>query len=160
LSNVKQISLGIRMYTDDYDEKFPIQDYTVASVSYPGGGTGTHVRWFHAVFPYVKNIQIFSCPSATDRWNGNDSDEIRYGINTFLPYYQVSLSEIDYPTETLLLADSIGGSSYRIHPTWNSSYHIDTRHNDGANCGFVDGHGKWLQCSDTTHDIDVIWDPR
>ena len=49
LSNVKQLTLGILMYADDYDEKFPVQDYTVAAVTYPGGGTGTHVRWFHAI---------------------------------------------------------------------------------------------------------------
>jgi len=160
LSNVKQLSLGILMYADDYDERIPLQSYTAgSSVTWPGGGTSTYVRWHLLIHPYIKNIQLFNCPSSLTKWDGNYTQAMNYGINTYLPYNQVSLAQIEEPAETLLLADAVGTSSYRIHPTWNSGYHIDPRHNGGANAGLCDGHAKWYQCSETRHDIDVIWNP-
>ncbi len=54
-SNVRQIGLAVRMYTQDYDEAFPIW-YAYA--------TGTpHKGVEIALFPYTKNSAIFRCPS-------------------------------------------------------------------------------------------------
>jgi prepilin-type N-terminal cleavage/methylation domain-containing protein/prepilin-type processing-associated H-X9-DG protein len=60
LSNLKQIGLGIMMYTQDYDEK-------LVSYAYPPpvqGDPGVY-GWQVALMPYVKNTQLFVCPSAT-----------------------------------------------------------------------------------------------
>lgn len=52
LSNLKQLGLGIRMYMSDYDEKSL------------GAWTPTpHITWMQALYPYVKNTQIYVCPS-------------------------------------------------------------------------------------------------
>ncbi|MCS6860439.1 MAG: DUF1559 domain-containing protein [Abditibacteriales bacterium] len=61
-SNLKQIGLAFRMYTDDYDGMF------VPSWMYPNGWANCP-RWMWAdyVQPYVKNWQILVCPSAPDR---------------------------------------------------------------------------------------------
>ena len=50
LSNIKQIGLGNLMYAQDYDERLGIYDWQAA-------------RMWVAVGPYVKNTQIFVCPS-------------------------------------------------------------------------------------------------
>jgi prepilin-type N-terminal cleavage/methylation domain-containing protein/prepilin-type processing-associated H-X9-DG protein len=52
LSNMKQLGLSLRMYCQDYDEthvmpRFRDYDYV----------------WKNAVIPYIKNKQIFACPS-------------------------------------------------------------------------------------------------
>jgi prepilin-type N-terminal cleavage/methylation domain-containing protein/prepilin-type processing-associated H-X9-DG protein len=52
-SNLKQIGLGFQMYIQDYDEK-------MFGARLPVEG------WTGAIMPYVKNQQIFGCPS----WNG------------------------------------------------------------------------------------------
>ena len=60
LSNVKQIGLGIQMYTQDYDEK-------LVSYAYPPpvtGAPGTY-GWQFALLPYTKSTQVYVCPSAT-----------------------------------------------------------------------------------------------
>lgn len=57
ISNLKQIGLGIMMYTQDYDEQLPYDDYS-------WGGTGK-LHWDEEIFPYVKNVQLFTCPSAS-----------------------------------------------------------------------------------------------
>jgi len=66
LSNVKQISLGVQMYSQDYDELLPV----------PGYNAQCRGRWQFQVFPYVKNEQIFTCPNlASAPW--------RSGLSTY-----------------------------------------------------------------------------
>lgn len=72
LSNMKQVALGLIMYTQDYDEQFPRADYTLPAGT-PGplnpGATGgfalriNHYKWQAWVLPYIKNSQVFFCPS-------------------------------------------------------------------------------------------------
>jgi len=57
LSNTKQMGLALRMYSQDYDENFPLrrsQDF-----NWPI----TYGNWKHLINPYIKNFQIFRCPS-------------------------------------------------------------------------------------------------
>ncbi|MCD6352263.1 MAG: DUF1559 domain-containing protein, partial [Armatimonadetes bacterium] len=50
MSNLKQIALGLLMYVQDYDGRF------MCIRQGPGG-------WNKNVQPYVKNWQVFVCPS-------------------------------------------------------------------------------------------------
>ena len=84
MSNMKQIALGFMMYTQDYDEHYPMAAYHGATVnnnpgqqqtdhSMPGyiygvynnsGATMTrYITWMDLIYPYVKSTQIFECPS-------------------------------------------------------------------------------------------------
>src|SRR5438309_1923319 len=54
VSNVKQLTLGIRMYMGDYDDTPPRND--CASMN-----DGTQWNW--TIAPYVKNVKVFECPS-------------------------------------------------------------------------------------------------
>ena len=58
ISNVKQISLGILMYAQDYDEIFPLEANETGSDKYIYDYT-----WVNYTQPYVKNLQVFICPS-------------------------------------------------------------------------------------------------
>jgi len=60
LSNIKQIMTGVKMYTQDYDETSLWRWYMPNS----GGAAGTYVGWTEVVLPYIKNQDIFYCPSA------------------------------------------------------------------------------------------------
>ena len=62
LSNIKQWSLGIMMYAQDYDERLPITMEPDAH----GGSIVQHI-WFSGLNPYIKNEQIRWCPSDQDR---------------------------------------------------------------------------------------------
>ena len=84
LSNVKQLGLGIEMYLQDYDEEYPPY----------GGWVGSNLWcWPSSLLPYVKNTQVFRCPSdkpqpRTD-WTGTSPLDgfgvplinISYGMN-------------------------------------------------------------------------------
>jgi prepilin-type N-terminal cleavage/methylation domain-containing protein/prepilin-type processing-associated H-X9-DG protein len=69
LSNTKQITLGIMMYQQDFDETIPFN--RECSNPAPGGGPSPYpciagraiLGWVDLIEPYVKNRQIFKCPS-------------------------------------------------------------------------------------------------
>jgi prepilin-type N-terminal cleavage/methylation domain-containing protein len=55
LSNMKQIGIGLIMYASDYDSIYPPSQL----------GTGTElVSWPQIMQPYIKNEQVFVCPSS------------------------------------------------------------------------------------------------
>src|SRR5712671_3082141 len=59
LSNMKQIGLGLMMYTQDYDETYP---YIRFHGSDAIKGHNTYV-WRNAIRPYLKSIDVMACPS-------------------------------------------------------------------------------------------------
>ncbi|MGQ9737956.1 MAG: DUF1559 family PulG-like putative transporter [Armatimonadota bacterium] len=58
LSNMKQLALGIQMYAQDYDEVY-VGSYVYAN----GWGQCPMFVWQDLIYPYIKNRQIFGCPS-------------------------------------------------------------------------------------------------
>lgn len=62
-SNLKQIGLGIAQYTQDYDEKMPYILPDPEKVGPPGKFVSEYIVWGDVVQPYVKSMQIFTCPS-------------------------------------------------------------------------------------------------
>ena len=59
-SNLKQISLGLIQYTQDYDERYP---GSISNLLAQGGPYG----WADAILPYTKSEQILQCPSEEHR---------------------------------------------------------------------------------------------
>ena len=56
LSNLKQIGIALTMYQSDYDSQYPPSQL----------GTGTNiVSWPTMLQPYIKNEQVFVCPSSS-----------------------------------------------------------------------------------------------
>ncbi len=150
-SNLKQIGLAILQYVSDYDDVLPIGSYNSPPL--------TGIRWMHQIYPYVKNAQIFTCPSDPTRtWDpsayGNAGN---YGYNAYF-LNQQPLSYIIKPSETVMVGDTPGGPSasnrFRIRPSTASCWGPDSglwnpneswpayRHFDKANILFVDGHVK------------------
>lgn len=55
-SNLKQLALGVLMYVQDYDEKFPVWNRYEGADRWPLAPPA-------AIYPYVKNTQLYECPS-------------------------------------------------------------------------------------------------
>lgn len=154
LSNLKQLSLAFLMYAQDYDEILPV------------GDKPTQVWWYDIIQPYVKNHQIFQCPSwpsgGTTIWG---SQNLGYGVNTCMlcplcgcfPHNWPALAQIQRPSEIVLLGDSANYNACAWLLAWSnvcgamctSSLQVDhnSRHNGGANIAYCDGHAKWQSAS-------------
>ncbi len=62
LSNQKQISLGLIMYSADNDDVLPSAYFHRAFNPALGGTAGGYVHWSAMVQPYVKNLDMFVSP--------------------------------------------------------------------------------------------------
>ncbi len=157
-SNLKQIGLGFLMYAQDYDERLPTTANGISGTFlWPDGTTSGRSYWNLKIYPYVKNIQVFNCPSNNYRWGGGPDSGITYGANSVLLYSAtdigLSLAAIVNVSQTILVADSSNtithtSGNYTISSTYNTSSSargfISYRHLDGGNITFADGHVKWF----------------
>jgi prepilin-type N-terminal cleavage/methylation domain-containing protein/prepilin-type processing-associated H-X9-DG protein len=176
LSNLKQIGLAAAMYNQDYDEMFfgwrADATVNVGSWAYyaPNGSTPYWNMTQGALFPYVKNSQIFICPSdTTGRTNG-----CSYEMNVNCGWQ--TLSAIQEPASTAIFGDSVmnsgglggGGFGPQAVPPFasattitNPANTVSTQagnfiHNGGANYAFVDGHAKWVTQSKVPTDTTTV----
>jgi len=62
LSNVKQVSLGLALYTTDHDDYYPSAYFHRAFNPALGGTTAGYEHWSGMVAPYVKNLQMYVSP--------------------------------------------------------------------------------------------------
>ena len=131
VSNLKQLSLGMLMYAQDYDETLPQwqwdHHYASGSIDHNNGTT----IWWSAIYPYVKSVGVYTCPSGRYQYDitgdghwgwfkkpKTEADlasyginpvflhvKISYGANEPITYGQPALASMSKPAETLLLAD-------------------------------------------------------
>ena len=162
-SNMRQMGLAAQMYVQDYDERFPL----AATAPTPT----TFLNWHHLLDPYVKNKQVWVCPSANLPIKNVFGDLVcHYGYNA---YYLnegvdvsniytlnnapgVSLAAISAPTQCLLLVDTRGIdgkqpdnhlTTYILPPSQPDADYWgrpDARHTKGVVLGLLDSHVKWM----------------
>ncbi|MCW3099432.1 MAG: prepilin-type N-terminal cleavage/methylation domain [Chthonomonadaceae bacterium] len=119
-SNMRQLGLGFRMYTQDYDERYPFGGWL------PAGGIGTG-EWQNTIAPYVKNKGIYYCPSSGDdnedpkdptawSWNRNP---VSYLYNNQLANNRQPSNEarLNAPADTFLMIEG--------HSDWGGHAGVD-----------------------------------
>ena len=166
-SNVKQLMTACIMYAGDYDGS-----YTIAYLH-----PGTNRFWYEKWAPYVKNTQIFICPSKPRgigycggygyNIRGMGGQATPSGYDGFGYYYLdydtwnnqvVAESDIKAPAESIVIGDpqstGYGGNGLYLICYGGISY-IPTLHNDGGNYGFADGHAKWYK-ADSVHRTNLV----
>jgi prepilin-type N-terminal cleavage/methylation domain-containing protein/prepilin-type processing-associated H-X9-DG protein len=211
MSNLKQIGLGMMQYTQDYDERYPMGAYKTLTIplnsslngpsvidtdpAKPSGyfqsrhnatwASRHFVTWMDIIFPYIKSVQVFICPShrrtdstdatiklpsygyssAISNWHFSAQ---RYcstcGVTPDLP---LNLAQVNHPASTYLVAESQGPVTYETGPlgvgntarTANPEYVAP--HLEGGNNVFADGHAKWVPLAKikAISAIDVGCDP-
>jgi prepilin-type N-terminal cleavage/methylation domain-containing protein/prepilin-type processing-associated H-X9-DG protein len=81
-SNLKQWGLGFQMYTQDYDERFPLMGYEGLYAFGPQyKAAGPESWWYNAVWAYTKSRGIQACPSDGSQTNGNPGGGFRKDAN-------------------------------------------------------------------------------
>jgi prepilin-type N-terminal cleavage/methylation domain-containing protein/prepilin-type processing-associated H-X9-DG protein len=74
LSNQKQIGLGVMQYVQDYDETYPTAYYYKNNTATQNGGSaGGYVHMSVLINPYLKNAQVWVCPSDATKGVGPDN---------------------------------------------------------------------------------------
>ncbi|MEN6303579.1 MAG: DUF1559 domain-containing protein [Armatimonadia bacterium] len=167
LNNMKQVGVAFLQYCQDYDERFPKGDSAAwgdgAWPGYPHGG------YVDAIYPYVKNVQVFLCPSDSTRdcisaanpptdthtFGSNylpgtyPAQQLSYMYNYYL--YNNAQSFFQYPAETAMVTEGIQRPYIYVVTATGMIDHTNARmiggcrHNEGMNLNFLDGHAKWFK---------------
>ncbi len=145
LSNLKELGLGCLMYAQDYDERLPWHCRYI-----PGAADSSSNGWQGQIMPYIKNDQIFVCPSynGTGLCGGYGYNLSRDASGAQVGCDYMRLAQCKYPAETIILGDS-DGTKWIGHWSWPTVDQINRpgRHNAGDNFCMVDGHAKWYKTS-------------
>lgn len=115
MSNLKQMALGVMMYTQDYDERYPHAQISTTQLP-PDGYFWFTGRWYwpQMIYPYTKNSEMFFCPSSsvTARDTAGRPTPYRnhYGANALIlptagAIPSKSLASISSPSTTYLAMD-------------------------------------------------------
>ena len=174
LSNTKQIGTALNLYVDDYDETVPLMLYNQTGVagadsSYPCAvfktqdmivaGAALWGTWMDAIFPYVKNRNIFICPSGVKGVAGygfNDNLTGGYTKHAQANATPICLSQINNASQLVFVGDTLqrkttstccmAHSPVLIYSfAEDSNWRVVNRHNDGMNWTFCDGHAKYYK---------------
>jgi prepilin-type N-terminal cleavage/methylation domain-containing protein/prepilin-type processing-associated H-X9-DG protein len=166
LSNCRQLGTALLAYAQDYDEVLP-NDWLISGVVVVGGAN----NWRYQLYPYIRNWQVFRCPSGQAAYADFSAPTaqlcVNYGINgSVFTWSGRALGDIKSPAQVFFLGDSVhwfggqywmafaGNASdwyFDCSPTGTSqSYATDyhSRHNGGSNLNFCDGHAKWMKNTD------------
>jgi prepilin-type N-terminal cleavage/methylation domain-containing protein len=186
LNNMKQIGLGLMQYYQDYDERGPFTfgwdeasgapNQLDTDVSRPAGYftirsasvTGHYKSWMDYIYPYVKSVQVFVCPSVKPSV-GTAPVYASYGYSTaFGGYFNdiskycggggcrpnwtpLSLADVQRVSEITMVMDVNTFQSMRATPGYIRGLAISTNgdqklvspHLEGGSYVYADGHAKW-----------------
>ncbi len=191
LSNCKQLGTALQLYVDDYDETMPYMlDFSkwILNVYSDWGkgpepfdnlgsfdiysGLGNCWSWADCIFPYVKNLNIYACPSSPNKktFGYGYNVQLTGGVDRIdvarsacqvnqLGVNPVVLSSIKNASTLVAFCDTLqyrGNTSNPFtgcltagpdHVTVPSgpNYLNPLRHNGGMNITYCDGHAQYCK---------------
>jgi prepilin-type N-terminal cleavage/methylation domain-containing protein/prepilin-type processing-associated H-X9-DG protein len=165
MSNLKQLGLAFAQYKQDYDEHWPFLGPVVDNTD--GILIGTPCNPYDQCTPYIKNAQVWLCPSSQGTTSAGWTNYHVNG-NLFLLTGGVADAAIGSPAITTTIRESGSNDTYNeikarpYQPTFSSYPGSDDAlanvvpadnavlniHNGTANYQFADGHVKALVCTD------------
>ncbi len=164
VNNVKQITLGMLQYLQDYDEAFPFSIY----MTNQGSGFCAFTV-YHAIYPYLKNADLSGCPSDRQAWDVTtaflplqlcpNNQQTVFRTTAYIANWEivergsmplpdfpwpggptpVRLATIEDVVRTTTIYDGVLGDHNISNNAGLSSY-TQGRHNEVASVGYVDGH--------------------
>ena len=179
LNNQKQLGLALAQYTQDNDERLIPYTTTGGSFPDPAVPNWTAWAWNRDIQPYLKSIQVIRCPSESRNGDTSYGYNMTLGTNgrsiADVPLVSKTVAFADVightpttPQQCLvfLIPSGTGGNRHMsrklVNPANLAAGYTDsggssvagrihaTRHLDGANYLFVDGHVKWMHYVDAS----------
>ncbi len=163
-SNLKQLGVGMKMFADDNEERYPLSGVSITwNYTTPDAPTN---GWMQQVFPYIQNTNVFHCPgnvqlppknqSPFNYFNGVRAafvaaDNQRAAVNAHL---------ILFPSAYVLSGDTIDSAQFFLRDdadkddfsqncvggAVNGTPSVEWEaHNKGQDILFGDAHVKWYK---------------
>ncbi|CAN5598188.1 hypothetical protein BH11ARM2_BH11ARM2_34820 [soil metagenome] len=173
LSNLKQLGTAFTLYEGDNDDTLPNAVFAPNGAGVEGGwiyyatfpaNTASAGSGFDAtkgsLYPYVKNADVYICPSDAQGRTSRDSYSVNgcaLTIQTFGFATGKSSTSFQETAKMLLLAEETSDESYDTDASFlskngtNDGYmilpvkYLSTRHSGGLNSAYMDGHAKYAK---------------
>jgi prepilin-type N-terminal cleavage/methylation domain-containing protein/prepilin-type processing-associated H-X9-DG protein len=160
MSNMKQLGTAEQMYMQDHDGQ--IHELIPGGAAGLAGKVGEPSMWMGVLQPYIKNTDVFRCPSSVipkvDITFPNRTT-CSIGMNSFLGWYfnyfyyftiggnesnpayprPVRDSMLQYPAQTVLFADAFDQTVGTVTPR---GYWLDPGYGKGVRFGLSDRHSQ------------------
>lgn len=147
VSNLKQLTTGFLMYSQDYDGMMVSCRLDVPGTNNPLRPGAQWTDWADMIYPYIKNKGVYSCPSDAE-FVPTSGYGISGGYSLNWVYFGnfqnvQSSTKIENPVETILFLD---GANYycaggQKGPANGWAQYIGwRRHQDMVNVAWIDGH--------------------
>lgn len=152
LSNTKQMAIGLYLYTGDSDDTLPMNDYEQNTAGFPQTFNPTNpnsyqIQWTFLVQPYIKNWNIFVCPSdprpfPTDKlctngiqdvgvlYNGVQTCDWAAQYDSYIPVYN-AMPAHDWTTVSLSVYNSPSSQAVVTEHRLDSASQTDANAGDG-----------------------------
>ena len=160
VNNLKQLNLGVHMYTDTFDDNLPVVKTAYTANSYKNLDTYGD-SWYGLINIYVTNEKTFECPADTVKTNAYKAGQsdgkflLSYGMNgvsnaTAAANYGTCADiapnmTTENPSATLMIADC-GAIAALLYPYCGNAIeaegYLAYRHGDRFNATFFDGHAE------------------
>ena len=157
-SNLKQMGTALMMYVQDFDEVLPgAAPYSAGSpyghwvLAFNNGAgqnaaqPGPFLVDQGAIFSYVKNAQVFICPSDA---NGRIK-RLSYSMNSSCGFQALAAART-VSTTPLFVDESTSLNDGYFAYAGGAGDIPSLIHNEGANLCYMDGHVKWAKRSQMT----------
>jgi prepilin-type N-terminal cleavage/methylation domain-containing protein len=177
-NQLRQLAVAFQMYTDAWYGAFP--DQTSVGIPYTGGRANAHIgaMWIKefahryktddglypagiglVLRPYLKNLQIFKCPSEWKKWDQEaiaaepgylpyevrSSYYVKHALMQYADYYArpVKISDVKFPSKAALVYEQ-AWHNYGWRPFLWDVYYWQRQPNRPwamrVNCVFIDCH--------------------
>lgn len=160
LSNMKQLGLGVQLYLADSDDRMFFRSGSASSRSglIP---TANGNRWWNLIGPYLKNKEVFRCPSDSQPTASRDVDgnlTIQRSYIAIFPAESLVATSIENVADTTVITEKWGQDfNGAVTDSWiepyNGDFSVDAhdptrtykaadRHAKQMNAIFFDSHAK------------------
>ena len=164
VSNEKQIGLGLRMFADDNEERYPQSGGSITwNWTDPGSPTN---GWMQQLYSYVQNTNVYHCPGNT-QLPPNNRSPFNYFNGARAAYIAagnqraaVNGRQILFPVAYVLAGDTIDSGQFFLPDDDDKDDYSQNcvggdangtpsvgwkAHNNGQNILFADSHAKWFK---------------
>lgn len=185
MSNEKQIGLAAAVYIQDYDDHYPLGHAPVTDpLAVFDGGGDYEPHFIELLRPFIKNSKnqgVWRCPSDTSPRYTKEGDtkefHVSYSVNGWFEYGQ-SLAQVETPSSKIYVVEPTDDDHFhwwemgrkqqsdpippvsQLPPKLFKEQIAGTRHSEGADYLYADGHVKWARFSTLwgpTRDTNAFW---
>jgi prepilin-type N-terminal cleavage/methylation domain-containing protein len=175
MSNMKQIGTGVMMYLQDWDDTYPMS--RLIRLPKSADCNQRIVTWKHEILPYVKNIDVFKCPSnpynkipdetKNATAEGYATFPVSYAYNGAILWEQIKnqpvlrAQQIPEVSRYIMLVENMNvcsdGGIWGLTGAPTASYYVHANHR--MTTLYLDGHAKATRFSQTlgTNNDDQEW---